>query len=753
MSRLCLGIAVIAGAALVGCPKSTAAVDGGPRAGEAGASLSSGPQVSAAKLDAVVLARAEDSRRAKDVPPEARTSHDVAQRRRSARALSRIADAASIEGLVAHLADEDAETVTWASYGLGYACKGHEDAHVKMLAARAASLRSDDPGALRSAVRGVSELDPRTALARSLGRCGGALAEPALLSLLKASGPWRVPALLGLGDLATRRKQIGEGAMTALLEAASSEKPDGGAAFYALSRADAGEAFGRRVVDVSRAALARPGDSRILAIKTLGRSGKDFGRDAAPELLRVVTDPKGFTPAERAEAARGLGALFEPGVTAAADALGRLVPDRDAFAIQGLLGPEFHVLLTLVGSLGPEPPKKADPALRALSNIASPTEPKAALGRRLAELRCAAALGLARGAFDAEVLKKCDVPTSEISERARLTSLVRRPLTGERKTAFRAFTKSEHLRIREAAVEAIAQHPELGDAAAAILSEALTSKRPGLVATAADVIDTHPDRATVLAESEKRAALDPRAPPPTSDPAQELSREVSKALSAALAEKWPEDRFETRIALIEAAAAVRHPQAKAVATTACSDPNLVVRERAQKALRTLGENVAACAAADREVKPAAEIGTTVNAPQRVVFTLDADEIGPLTIVLEPELSPVTVTRLAALVRAGFFKGIVVHRVAPGFVVQFGDPDGDGYGGSGTSLRCETSPVPFGPLDVGMALAGRDTGSSQLFVTLSRTPHLDGEYTRVGRAEGPWWSVAQNDVIADAKLVE
>jgi len=92
-------------------------------------------------------------------------------------------------------------------------------------------------------------------------------------------------------------------------------------------------------------------------------------------------------------------------------------------------------------------------------------------------------------------------------------------------------------------------------------------------------------------------------------------------------------------------------------------------------------------------------------------------------------------------------------VAPGFVVQFGDPDGDGYGGSGTSVRCETSPAPFAELDVGMALAGRDTGSSQIFVTLSRTPHLDGEYTRVGRAEGAWSSVAQGDVIADAKLVE
>jgi len=146
------------------------------------------------------------------------------------------------------------------------------------------------------------------------------------------------------------------------------------------------------------------------------------------------------------------------------------------------------------------------------------------------------------------------------------------------------------------------------------------------------------------------------------------------------------------------------------------------------------------------------VGTRAQASQKVIFTTDAD-VGPLTFVLEPELSPITATRIAALVKAGFYKGIVVHRVAPGFVVQFGDPEGDGYGGSGTSLRCETSPVSFAALDIGMALAGRDTGSSQVFVTLARTPHLDGEYTRVGHAEGAWSSLAQGDMITDAKLVE
>jgi cyclophilin family peptidyl-prolyl cis-trans isomerase len=89
---------------------------------------------------------------------------------------------------------------------------------------------------------------------------------------------------------------------------------------------------------------------------------------------------------------------------------------------------------------------------------------------------------------------------------------------------------------------------------------------------------------------------------------------------------------------------------------------------------------------------------------------------------------------------------------PGFVVQFGDPTGTGYGGSPRPpLRCETSPQPFQKLSVGVALAGRDTGNSQLFVTLGRFPHLDGEYTLVGEAEGAWDSATEGDVIRKVRV--
>ena len=706
-------------------------------------------------FDAVAVARAEDTRRAKDVPPEVRTSHDVAARRRSARALARIADAQSLEGLTAHLADEDPETVTWAAYGLGYACKGHEAEHVPMLAARLASLpASSAPPRTEGRADDRAALDPRTAIARAIGRCGSQEAEQVLVSFLTAASAGAIdsaPALLGLGDLAVRKKQLGADAMTALLDAAGDKAAPQDLAFYALGRSEPTEAFAKRTSDVARVALGRPGDSRILAIRTLGRAGKASPKETAVELARVVVDAKGFGEGERAEAARALGALGGEGQLAIAGAIDELTPDaRDPIGIANLAGPSFHVLYTLLGQLGAEAPKKAEAALAVLATLKPPSAPKPGFARRLAEIRCSAALALARGAWEADVLDKCDARTSETSQRARLTSLVRRPLTRDRLAAFRTFANSEHLRVREDAVEALGSHPEVGEAAIAILADALGSKHAGLVATAAEVLHAHPERALVLADSEKRAALDPRSPPPTANPAQQIAPSVAKALSTALAEKWPEDRFETRIALVEAAASLRHPQAKETASALCNDANPVLRERALRALRTLGAPVAACDAPDREVSGAAEIGNALSRPTKVVFVTDG---GELTITLEPELSPITATRIAALARSSFYKGIVIHRVVPGFVVQLGDPDGDGYGGAGTSLRCETSPVPFGPLDVGMALAGRDTGSSQIFVTLSRTPHLDGEYTRVGRAEGDWSSVAQGDVITDVRVIE
>lgn len=105
--------------------------------------------------------------------------------------------------------------------------------------------------------------------------------------------------------------------------------------------------------------------------------------------------------------------------------------------------------------------------------------------------------------------------------------------------------------------------------------------------------------------------------------------------------------------------------------------------------------------------------------------------GEIEIQLDTEIAPTTVTRIAELAESGFYDGLNFHRVVPGFVVQGGDPRGDGYGDAGWSQRCEDPPTPYERGTVGMALAGRDTGGSQFFIATGPAHHLDGRYTAFG----------------------
>jgi cyclophilin family peptidyl-prolyl cis-trans isomerase/HEAT repeat protein len=95
-------------------------------------------------------------------------------------------------------------------------------------------------------------------------------------------------------------------------------------------------------------------------------------------------------------------------------------------------------------------------------------------------------------------------------------------------------------------------------------------------------------------------------------------------------------------------------------------------------------------------------------------------------------APQTTRSFMALIRKGFFNGLVIHRVVPNFVVQDGDPRGDGEGGPGYTLRDELNERPFLRGTVGIALAGRDTGGSQFFIMHSPAPHLDARYTVFGQ---------------------
>jgi len=110
--------------------------------------------------------------------------------------------------------------------------------------------------------------------------------------------------------------------------------------------------------------------------------------------------------------------------------------------------------------------------------------------------------------------------------------------------------------------------------------------------------------------------------------------------------------------------------------------------------------------------------------------LDTDK-GTVELELTVLDAPLTVSNFIALARKGFFNNIQIHRVVSDFVVQDGDPRGDGEGGPGYTIRDEINQHPYLRGTVGMALDWQDTGGSQFFITHSPQPHLDGRYTVFG----------------------
>jgi cyclophilin family peptidyl-prolyl cis-trans isomerase len=107
--------------------------------------------------------------------------------------------------------------------------------------------------------------------------------------------------------------------------------------------------------------------------------------------------------------------------------------------------------------------------------------------------------------------------------------------------------------------------------------------------------------------------------------------------------------------------------------------------------------------------------------------------GDIVLELDRSLAPFTVMSFLKLATGrGFYHGQTFHRVVPNFVIQGGDPRGDGWGGPEYTLRSEFSSGTFATGTLGMASSGKDTEGSQFFITQSPQPHLDGRYTIFGR---------------------
>ncbi len=121
-------------------------------------------------------------------------------------------------------------------------------------------------------------------------------------------------------------------------------------------------------------------------------------------------------------------------------------------------------------------------------------------------------------------------------------------------------------------------------------------------------------------------------------------------------------------------------------------------------------------------------------PQRRYSATVRTAAGEIVFQLDPAAAPVTVNNFVHLARSGFYAGLTFHRVEPGFVVQGGDPDGNGTGGPGYRLPDETTQAAWTKGSVGMASSRLGVNGSQFFVLLADAPYLatSGVYNHFGR---------------------
>ncbi len=690
------------------------------------------------------LRAAESVGDAREVREDDLASRDLAVRRRSARLLARVADASARAGLERLLGDEDIEVVSWAAFGLGRGCATYgAQPTVARLVARATSLVLAGP--LARAPLGASSVlespSPALSLADALGRCGGDQAEGSLRAWLELEPRWAEAAALGLGRLASSAKHLEETTLVALLERAEA-RPPVATALYPFSRLSELDApVVERLLAVVNTALGKGGDARRYALRALPLGGPG----AVPLLERVLLDPARFDDAERSDAARALGKLGTEGQTALGRALGRLAWRADQVSESTVVSKHWGPMLEILESLHGVP-SEARVQLEQLADTPTAQGSTPAMLRRLVVARCRAAALLADRAFTAPRLLSCDpVDNGREGQLALLRVLERGSLLGARGRRFAQLASEGEPTVRIAALRTLRQHPEFPEPAG-LLTAALGAESSGVVATAALLLADQPERAgrsvserAGRSASERHKATKQESAPP--------ALELLAAVETALTRAFPPDALEVRANLMDAVVALGLLRTKPVLQKYCSSPQAMLREHAEHALRRFGEPERRCEAPE----PAAGAVTALpRSLQRVRFETD---VGPLELTLDPELAPLAVTRLLELLRSGFYDGLSVHRVVPGFVVQLGDKAGDGYGGAGrAALRSEPSPTTFAAGSVGLALSGPDSASSQFFVTLGPYPHLAGDHATVGRASGGWERLTVGDRVISAKIL-
>ena len=122
-----------------------------------------------------------------------------------------------------------------------------------------------------------------------------------------------------------------------------------------------------------------------------------------------------------------------------------------------------------------------------------------------------------------------------------------------------------------------------------------------------------------------------------------------------------------------------------------------------------------------------------------MVVIEMENGGKIELELYPEAAPKTVANFLKLVGEGFYDGLIFHRVIPGFMIQGGDPQGNGMGGAKENIVGEfkangfDNPIKHTRGVISMARAyNPNSASSQFFIMHANAPHLDGQYAAFGK---------------------
>jgi cyclophilin family peptidyl-prolyl cis-trans isomerase len=226
----------------------------------------------------------------------------------------------------------------------------------------------------------------------------------------------------------------------------------------------------------------------------------------------------------------------------------------------------------------------------------------------------------------------------------------------------------------------------------------------------------------------------------------------AQALPAAYQFALGDSTYVARAATIEAFSKYGIGVSKSLLDIALRDKDWAVRVRAAQLLKQSEPQTDAQARirpAPTRLDPKAYESPSLTLPRVSTQAFIDTDRGTIQLELAVLDAPLMVDNFISLVKKGFYRNLTFHRVVPDFVIQGGDPRGDGEGGPGYTVRDELSQRPYLRGTVGIALDWADTGGSQFFITHSPQPHLDAKYTVIGRVINGMDIVdriQQNDVI-------